>query len=205
MRRAVLTALLLVPLATLHSADVVLEEDPVSVNSFAVASYQLGKGEAVAWEVSPEPVKSKEYVDGSTAYLHFNGPPGTKYKVTAFIIDFESRKFTKKHKFVTIGGKADLPPSGALYFLVVRADGPATASHTKLMSLPEWETLKAKGHTFKDKTFTEAVMLGAKFPIGTHLPCVVILRTTLERSEQIAVVPAPTDGAGILQLPGRAK
>lgn len=98
-------------------------------------------------------------------------------------------------------------PSTSLYFLLVRPDGPSSPAFTNLIGLPEWETLKAKGHKYKDKTLTEAVNLGVKIPTGTTLPCVVILRPRADgkTSEQLAIAPAPMTGAAILALPELVK
>lgn len=98
-------------------------------------------------------------------------------------------------------------PTTSLYFLIVRPDGPASPTFTNLIGLSEWETLKAKGHKYKDKTLTEAVALGVKIPTGTTLPCVVILRPRADgkTSEQITIAAAPTTGAGVLALPELVK
>lgn len=99
------------------------------------------------------------------------------------------------------------PPTSSLYFLVVRADGPADPSFARTMSLPEWATLKAAGHTYKDKTATEAALLGVKVPAGQTLPAVFVLRVRPDgkSSELVAVAPLPTTGEGVKALPALVK
>lgn len=100
-----------------------------------------------------------------------------------------------------------LPPTGSLYFVIVRPNGPALESFTQMMALPEWNHLRRSGHLFKDKTLDEAVALGVKLPAGTALPCVAILRERVggKTSEQLLITPAPISGAGVLALPGLVK
>jgi hypothetical protein len=93
---------------SVRAGEPVAEENPVPGTSFAVVRYKLEKGDAVQWDVSPEPTKVKEYTDGDIAYLHFNGPEG-KYRVNAFVINFDTKKFERKKLDVVIG-KAPQPP-----------------------------------------------------------------------------------------------
>lgn len=99
-------------------------------------------------------------------------------------------------------------PTGGLYFLVVRPDGPASPEFTKTMGLPAWEELRKAGHLFKDKTLAEAVKLGISIPDGTHLPAVVTLRESADGKTSKIVrgpIPLPTTTAGILDLPKGVK
>lgn len=91
-------------------ADPIPAENPVPGSSFAEVKLALGKGDSVIWEVSPEPTKLTEHTDGTAAVLHFNGPPGS-YTVTAFVVNFDAKKFTKKKLSVVIG-QAPQPPPG---------------------------------------------------------------------------------------------
>jgi hypothetical protein len=93
------------------------------------------------------------------------------------------------------------PPSGALYFMVIRPDGPASPEFTRVMQDPAWLELLAKGHTFKDKTVTEARPWFTP-PPGTTLPVVLTLRTAGGKSV-IARGPValPTTADGIRGLP----
>jgi hypothetical protein len=92
-----------------RAGDIVAEENPVPPGSFAVLRYKLEKGDAVQWDVTPEPVKLKEYSDGEYSYLHFNGAPG-KYTATAFVVNFDTQKFSKKREVVTVGPAVPPPP-----------------------------------------------------------------------------------------------
>jgi hypothetical protein len=90
-------------------ADPVPVENPVPGTSFAEVKLDLGKGDSVIWEVSPEPTKATEHKAGETAILHFNGPPGS-YTVTAYVVNFDAKTFTKKKITVAIQGAQ--PPPG---------------------------------------------------------------------------------------------
>lgn len=100
-----------------------------------------------------------------------------------------------------------LPPvpvdgSAKLYFLIVRADGPASPAFTNAMALPEWNQLRAAGHQVKDKSAAEAAALGAVVP-PAQLPAVVTLLISADKASSSIVrpaVPMPTDGAGVLKL-----
>lgn len=94
------------------------------------------------------------------------------------------------------------PPTQSLYFLIVRADGPSTPAFTKVMQMPEWNTLVKDGHTVKDMSRTDAVLLGAKLD-GVTLPSILVLRTRPDgkSSEQIGIASLPSSGDQILKLP----
>lgn len=88
----------------------------------------------------------------------------------------------------------------ALYFLVVRPDGPAAPGFVKAMSDPAWDELRKKGHLVKDKTAAEAAPWFKAD--GAALPCVVTLRTTATSSTVArGPVPLPATAADILKLP----
>lgn len=98
------------------------------------------------------------------------------------------------------------PPTTAFYFLIVRPDGPASPAFTATMGLPAWGDLKRAGHTFKDKTVSEAAAFGVVLPNGTALPCVVTLDNSGENSKIVrGPVPLPTDSSGIVKLPTEVK
>lgn len=89
------------------------------------------------------------------------------------------------------------PPIGTsgYYFLLVRADGPASPDFTKVVSNPAWNQLRMKGHSVKDKTVTDAKKLGVSLPAGTQLPCVVTLKVDMDGGESSIVrqaVPLPS-------------
>lgn len=94
-------------------------------------------------------------------------------------------------------------PSAALFFVIVRPEGPATPAFTKLMASPSWVTLKAAGHRFKDYAPSELARIGlSPASVPTQLPAVITLRTSAEGSRVVRdAVPLPTTDDGILQLP----
>ncbi len=96
------------------------------------------------------------------------------------------------------------PPvtGGKLYFVVVRANGPATPAFTKVMSDPAWGEIRAKGHLVKDFTTDEAAKLNLPVPT-VSVPHVVTLRMSEDGSSSVVARPAvflPTTGADILKL-----
>lgn len=113
---------------------------------------------------------------------------------------------------ITVGdGKPGVPPvkppvdppvTTALYFLIVRPDGPAAPSFTKMMGDPAWATLTTAGHKFKDKTATEAAKLG--FTTSSPLPTVILLREGSVGSEIVGQTPFPTTASEVLDLPKKA-
>jgi hypothetical protein len=81
------------------------------------------------------------------------------------------------------------PVPASLYFLIVRANGPASPEFAAVLANPAWSELRKAGHIVKDKTLGE---LGDEYrvPTGTTLPCVV----TLKRSDRgMNVVRGPVD------------
>lgn len=102
--------------------------------------------------------------------------------------------------------KPPTTPTGSLYFLIVRTNGPADAAFTKTMGLEAWKELAKAGHLFKDKTLTEAASLGVQLPDGTSLPAVVILRESADKTKSAVVggpLPLPTTNDGIRELPAK--
>ena len=95
---------LIVSVACLVGAEVQVVQNPVPENSFAEVNVTLGKGEQVVWDIYPEPVKVVERSDA----VYFSGPVGTKYKVTATIINFETKKLDKKVVWVSVGEGEDV-------------------------------------------------------------------------------------------------
>ena len=95
-------------------------------------------------------------------------------------------------------------PSGSLYFVVVRPDGPADPVFTRVMSDTAWGELVAKGHAFRDFTLTEARAAGADVPTGTPLPCVITLRMSADKKTSTlgrGPIPLPDTSEKIRALP----
>lgn len=92
-------------------------------------------------------------------------------------------------------------PTGKYYFLIVRPDGPADPAFTRIMANEGWKTLVANGHTYKDKTVTEAKRLG--IPVETLTsPTVYILDTSSGKSVLVGgPVSLPATTFGIIALP----
>jgi hypothetical protein len=95
-------------------------------------------------------------------------------------------------------------PADKFYFLVVRADGPASAEFTKAMTLPAWQQLRAAGHKVAQVTATQAAdpSIGAVVP-PAQLPAVVTLVVSADKKESRVVrpaVPLPATDAGVLKL-----
>lgn len=81
------------------------------------------------------------------------------------------------------------PVPVSLYFLILRANGPASPEFAAVLANPAWGDLRKAGHTVKDKTLGE---LGDEYrvPSGTTLPCVVTLKRT---DRGMTVVRGPVD------------
>lgn len=101
----------------------------------------------------------------------------------------------------------DKPPpvTGSLYFVLVRPDGPAHPTFTRIVSDPAWQEIIAKGHQVKDFTLAEARALGVAVPEKTDLPCVVTLRLSADRKKSSIAraamfLPPTLTGAEILTL-----
>ena len=98
------------------------------------------------------------------------------------------------------------PTPTALYFLIVRADGPASPAFTATMGLPAWDAIRKAGHSVKDRTVSEVAPLGYTLPPGTMLPVVFTLDNSGPRSKILrGPSPLPTDANGIGLLPTEVK
>ena len=95
-----------------------------------------------------------------------------------------------------------LPPEeGTLYFMVVRPDGPAAPEYTRIMSMPEWQTLKDKKYLVGDFTLTEARKY-LSIADNVRLPCVITFWDTGKKSTIVRQpIGLPATGGGVLSLP----
>lgn len=94
------------------------------------------------------------------------------------------------------------PTPTALYFAVVRPDGPASPTFTRIMSDPSWNALREAGHMVKDFTPSDIARLKLNIPIPTTLPAVVTLRNEPSGSKILrGAIALPTTSDGILKLP----
>lgn len=147
--------------------------------------------------------------DSRDFILPTRGIPAGTYKFSAIGASATGEQ-SRQDFAVVIGGKPGTPitdpppvtqPTGNLYFLVIREDGPASPSFTKVWSMKEWESLAFMGHEVKDKPFTDAMVslaaLGITMPDRTTLPCVMTLKNKKLVAGPVAL---PTTGDGILQL-----
>lgn len=96
------------------------------------------------------------------------------------------------------------PPTGKLYFLVIRPDGPTSPEFTKIMTNPGWASLRSAGHSVGAATVTESIPLKLNIQAGTPLPTVVTLRVSADGRSSTKVrepVPLPSTTDAILKLP----
>lgn len=198
-------------------ATTVFSQPPIVVpeGGFADHTIPVPKGAAIVWRYSPTPIqKAKDLAPGRVI---FTGEKGKTYTATAIIVvvNFETREvsITDTDYLFTFGGKPvdpkdpdpvdPVPKLGKLFFVCIRPDAPADPTFTKVMSLPEWQTLKGMGHGISSKTVKEAEALGIKLPATVTLPTVVTLRNN-PNGKTSTVVRGPVDlpgtGAGILNL-----
>lgn len=202
---------LYVPLLALLLAATAFGQPPIAVpeGGFADHTIAVPKGASVIWRFSPNPVQKANGLPPGR--IIFAGEKGKTYTATAIIVDFDAKTVTDADYLFTFGGETVPPPkkpvdppvdpipSTSLYFLVVRADGPADPSFTKIMESPAWATLKAAGHTVKDKTVTEAALLN--IPRPAILPCVITLKDGPVNSKIVReAIPLPTTTEGISKL-----
>lgn len=165
-----------------------------------------------------EPFPSAFLKDGRAFVL--DATTLVKGKKYAFVAVAASKTGEQSRKrFVVVGGTASPgegggdtqppppppppPANDKFYFLIVRADGPASPAFTRAMALPEWDTLRAAGHMVKDVTVTEAIPLKANIP-PAQLPAVLTLVVRPDGKSSTIVrpaVPLPTVGSGVLDLP----
>lgn len=98
-------------------------------------------------------------------------------------------------------------PVSALYFAVIRPDGPADKDLSRLLALPEWDRVRAAGHLVKDFTVSEAAAKGFELPPNLALPALLTYRPNGAASGKPTYDPAPTrtgpvpaTGADVLKL-----
>lgn len=198
------------------SADVIPE------GGYVDFTVEVPKGAAILWRISPQPVQQSKGLPPGR--LVFGGKKGTTYTATSIMVRYNKEtdqiEMDDRDYVFVFGGTPDktdpigkdpgtpkdpvTPPSGLYYFLVVRADGPATSHHTKIMELPAWQTLRKAGHTVKDSTVSEATSSGITLPPGSDLPLVVILEGA-KGSKILKAVPFPMTEPTILDLPKAVK
>lgn len=210
-----LFVLLAAPLFAFWLPSVGSAADAVKVLPGGYVDYSVvvPKGAAVVWRFSEPPVQ-RSTTGLPPGRLIFGGVRGKTYTVTAIVIDFTAQTVTDTDyvfEFLPDTGPVVppkkpvdpvLPVPAVYYFLVVRADGPASPEFTRIISLPAWADLRAAGHSYKDKSVTEAKALGVVFPVGTVYPCVVTLKVTPAGSVVVrGPVPLPTTADGVTQLP----
>lgn len=166
-----------------------------------------------------EPFPLAQVGGSKTAFFFLTrGLPDGRYKFVGVATNSNGDQVRKDFSVVVGTPKpppADPPddpppddPAGKLYFLVVRPDGPAAPSLTKIMSLPEWQSLKGAGHSVGMATAKEAIPLRLGIPSGTTLPVVVTLRVSADGKSSVVVRPAialPTTGEAIAKLPEGVK
>lgn len=196
-------------------AKAVLKAAPVKPGGFADITAPVPTGASVLWRITPTPIQKAEGLPAGR--LIFSGEPGTTYNASAVVIDFEKKTVEEVEYSVPFPGelipppkKKDPPPpppppmADRLYFLIVRPNGPASPAFTQTMSDPAWTALTAAGHTYKDKTLTEAAALRVVLPPGTVLPVVVTLRVSADGTNSELVrgpIPLPTTAEAIRLLP----
>lgn len=97
-----------------------------------------------------------------------------------------------------------IPGTKINYLAIIRANAPATAEYTRIMELPAWKELAAKGVTVKDFTAEYAAnSLGINLADGTKLPVVVALNNPGPPGKSVRIglpKPLPGDDAGIRKL-----
>lgn len=158
LRHAIAVCALLALVQASSAAELKVRENPVGTNSYAaVALTGTEPGDNVAWDVYPEPTVIDDIGDGR---LFFNGPQGTKYRVTADVVNFDKKTRKKYRVDVTIGvekkedkkdDKKDPPPGPApvkadkvWVFVVEDATVPRSIETAKFLNDPYWQTVKPK-------------------------------------------------------------
>lgn len=192
------------------------KSDPIPDGGYVDFTIEVPKGASVIWRISPAPVQRTTGLPAGR--LIFGGKKGTTYVATAIIVDFDKKEVTDADYEFVFGGVAPPPPkkdppkvdppapSDTFYFLIVRANGPATSLFTKIMADPAWQTLRMAGHLVKDKTVDEAKLAGVVLPNDAPLPAVAILREdAATKSSKVLKVVALPSGSAILDLPKAVK
>lgn len=205
-------------LAVLLVAAALGAQDPAPVvvpaGEYADLTIPVPAGSKIITRVTPTPVKqSKDLPPGRVVFV---GKPGTTYTVRSLVVNFKTEEISDTdYPFVFAGptlpppvvpppGTDPKPPTGALYFMVIRANGPAAPDFTTVMRNAAWDTLRTAGHSVGDKTVSEARLFG--LPTPATLPAVVTLRAESDHSVVVRpAVPLPTTSEGILALPAAAR
>lgn len=148
--------------------------------------------------------------DSKTAVV--TGPTGT-YRVLAYtsIKDVPSEPAIC---VVTIGTPNQPPPQSPppppqappeltnYYFLIVRDDGPASPAFSKIMADPAWADVVKAGHSYKDKTRTDAEKI-LRIPVPPILSLPQVFRLRVKGGVSTIVgdpFPLPTTSEGIRKL-----
>lgn len=85
---------------------IVVQTNPVQAYKMARVTVNAEEGDVVEWEVDPTP---DDQVQPSDGYLVFTGKPGA-YKVTADLINFDTKRKGRKSVVVTLLGTSPVPP-----------------------------------------------------------------------------------------------
>lgn len=94
------------------------------------------------------------------------------------------------------------PTPTGYYFMLIRPDGAADPSFTKVARDPAWQKLKDAGHRVKDFGTSDLNRLGLVLPSGTTLPCVVTLYDDGKASRIVrGPIDLPATSEAILELP----
>lgn len=196
--------------ATVLSVVALFGAEPklIPVGGYVDHKIDVPKGAAVIWRITPAPVQRS--TDLEPGRVIFSGEKGTKYTATAITVDFDKKTVTDADYEFLFAGSPSIPnpkpkdppttPTAGLYFMVIRADGPATPYFTKTMGLPEWKQLRDAGHLVKDFTLADSKQF-VTLPGDVSLPVVAVLQEGETTSKLLRVVPLPSTGAGILDLP----
>lgn len=162
-----------------------------------------------------EPFPVSQIGGSKTAFVFFTrGLPAKNYRFVGIASD-SGGKLTRRQFSVPVGTPPVVtppkpkdppvvtPPAATYYFLLVRPDGPATASFTKIKSDPAWKELQKAGHKVGDMGVTDAgLIVGIAVP--DILPCVITLVENPATKKSTVVRPAialPATGPAILDLP----
>jgi hypothetical protein len=186
-------------------------DNPVPFGWYAEVTVEgLASGDSVDFKIRPKPLKQNV----ENGKLFFNGLE-KQYEVDVMVLNWDTRKWERGDIVIDFAQSAIPPPKKppgteppttpitSLYFVVLRADGPAQPSFTTLMSLPGWVELEKQGHKFKPKTLSAAKAdLGFDAPADLKLPAVLTLIDDGMKSKIVRdAIPAPTTNDEILALP----
>lgn len=157
-----------------------------------------------------QPFNAATIGGSKTAFMFFtNGLPDGRYEFWG-VASSKTGEQVKKRFAVVKGTPQDPtkppvnpPAGGPYYFLIVRPDGEPSEMFTATMKLAGWEELRKGGHTYKDKTATDAAKLGVVIP-SASLP-VAVLKIEPNGSRIVSYLPLPTTNEGIAKLPALGK